>query len=73
MHTSLCRRCGTPTTALGLRSDAIFCTAHCRGRFHNDRNRALLAVVVAQAQAIDEADFLRLEELLAEARVLVNN
>ena len=73
MHSSQCRRCGTPTTDLRLRSDAVFCTAFCRGRWHAERNRALLAVVTAQAQAIDEADFLRLEELLAEARVLVNS
>lgn len=72
MHSSQCRRCGTPTDHLRLRSDAVFCTPFCRGRWHAERNRALLAVVTAQAKAIDAGDFVKLERLLAQARVLVN-
>lgn len=70
MPSSLCRRCGTPTTDLGLRSDALFCTAACRGRFHIERNRALIDNVFAQGRAIDAADFGKLEALIVEARAI---
>lgn len=63
---SRCLACNEPLED-GRRIDSTTCDSTCRSRLHRIRQARLISLIGQQVQAVNHADWKRLEDLIIEA------